>query len=288
MANAWRRWRGIDTFQKVVFLVLFFLAVFMSLPIVYMINHAFKPINELFLYPPRIFVQHPTVENFYSLLLKTQSMIIPFTRYLFNSVLTTGVTVVAVIVISAMAAYAFSKHPFPGNKPLFALTILALMFTPEVAVIPRYLVIANIGIMNTYMAHIIPLLAAPVCVFLMKGFIDQIPNELMEAAKIDGAHEVTIFSRIVMPVCMPAIATVAILTFQSSWNQVETSSLFTQSEELKTLPYYVLTLTNGVANNVVGQGIAAAAALIVFLPSIFIFLIFQRRVMATMAHSGIK
>jgi ABC-type glycerol-3-phosphate transport system permease component len=187
-----------------------------------------------------------------------------------------------------MAAFAFSKHRFPGSKLCFSVIILSLMFAPETVAIPRYLVAANIGIMNTYFAHIVPLLAAPVSVFLMKQFVDQLPDELLEAAKMDGAGEWLTFLRIVLPVCMPAIATVGILTFQASWNQMETSTLYTQTESLKTLPYYISTLTNGIANNVVGQGIAAAATLLVFMPNLIIFLSFQRKVIATMAHSGIK
>ncbi|WP_274362145.1 carbohydrate ABC transporter permease [Paenibacillus thermotolerans] len=284
----WAAWKRIDAFQKISLIFLVLLGLFMALPIIFIVNHAFKPINELFLYPPRFIVQDPTLENFRELFLKTQTLVIPFTRYLFNSLLTTSVTMVCVIVVSSLAAYAFSKHRFPGSKLFFSMTIFALMFAPEAVAIPRYLVIANIGIMNTYLAHIVPLIAAPTSVFLMKQFVDQIPNELLEAAKIDGAKEFTMFFRIVMPVCMPAVATVAILTFQASWSQAETSNLYVQMESLKTLPYYVMTLTNGLANNVVGQGVAAAVGLVMFVPNLIIFLISQRKVLATMAHSGIK
>lgn len=281
-------WKRPDAFQKTAFACLTAMAVFMLLPIVFVFSHAFKPINELFLYPPRFWVMEPTTANFANLLLKTQSLTIPFTRYLFNSVLTTALTVLLTILVSSMAAFAFSKRSFPGSRLCFAVIILSLMFAPETVAIPRYLVVAGIGVMNTYFAHIVPLLAAPVSVFLLKQFIDQLPDELMEAARMDGAGDWSIFIRIVLPVCMPAVATVAILTFQSSWNQMETSTLYTQTESMKTLPYFVTTLTNGIANNVVGQGIAAAATLLVFLPNLIIFLAFQRKVIATMAHSGIK
>lgn len=288
LGKALAAWRRPDAFQKTAFAFLGLMAAFMLLPIVFVFNHAFKPIHELFLYPPRFWVMEPTGVNFSNLLLKTQSLTIPFTRYLFNSVLTTGLTVVLTIGVSAMAAFAFSKRKFPGSRLCFSIIILSLMFAPETVAIPRYLVIANLGVMDSYAAHIVPLLAAPVSVFLMKQFIDQLPDELMEAARIDGAGDWVIFLRIVLPVCMPAVATVGILTFQSSWNQMETSTLYTQSEALKTLPFFIATLTNGITNNVVGQGIAAAATLLVFLPNLIIFLVFQRRVIATMAHSGIK
>ncbi len=115
-----------------------------------------------------------------------------------------------------------------------------------------------------------------------------IDSELYEAAKIDGVKEFVVFFRIALPICMPAVATIGILAFQGSWSQTETSALFTFTESMKTLPYYTLTLTNGLANNVVGQGVAAAAGLIMFVPNLVVFLLFQRRVLNTMAHSGIK
>lgn len=281
-------WRKTDGFQKLLIAGLTLLAAFMMLPIVFIFNHAFKPIGELFLYPPRFFVQNPTWENFANLFLKTQSSVVPFTRYLFNSIVVTGFSMIAVIVVSSLAAYAFSKHDFPGKQLFFSLTIVSLMFAPEAVLIPRYLVMANLGIMNSYIAHIFPYIAAPVSVFLFKQFVDQIPKDLIEAAKIDGAGEFRIYWNIVVPVCMPAVATIGILTFQAVWMQTETSTLYTQVESLKTLPYYVMTLTNGLANNVVGQGVAAAVSLLLFFPNLMIFLLFQRKVIATMANSGIK
>jgi len=277
-----------DYFLGSTYAFLILLAAFMALPIVFIFNHAFKPLPEFFVYPPRFLAQDPTLDNFRDLLMKTQATAVPVTRFLFNSLLVTVSTVVSVVLVSALAAYAFSKHSFPGRNLFFSLTIFALMFAPETVAIPRFLIVANLGIMDTFFAHLFPFIAAPVSVFLMKQFIDQLPRELIEAAKIDGAKEMNIFLRIVMPVCVPAVATVAILTFQGAWQQTETSVLFTYTETMKTLPYYIMTLTNGLANNVVGQGVAAAATLILFMPNLAIFLFFQRKVIATMAHSGIK
>lgn len=287
-----RRWlfrkRKADAFQIVTMIGLVLLAIFMLLPIVFIVNHAFKPIGELFLYPPRFWASEATLFNFQQLILKSQTTLIPFSRYLFNSLITTGAAVIGIIFVSAMAAYAFSKHQFKGSKLFFSLTIVALMFAPETVAIPRYLVVVYSGLTDTYLVHILPLLAAPVSVFLMKQFIDQIPDALIEAAQIDGAREWTIFSKIIVPCCMPAVITVGILAFQLSWGQVETSSLFTENDAMKTLPFYMLTLTNGLANNVVGQGVAAAAGLILFGPNLLVFLLFQRKMLNTMAHSGIK
>jgi ABC-type sugar transport system, permease component len=264
------------------------LSVFMILPIIYIFNHAFKPYHELFVYPPTFFVKEPNVQNFVELFWVTANSIVPVTRYLFNSVVISGLSVVGVTIMSALCAYPLSKHPFPGKKFIFSAIILMLMFTPEIVQIPRYLVVSELGIMNTYWGHLLPILASPVAVFLLKQFIDQIPDSLIEASKIDGANEVVTFIRIVIPMCMPAIATVAILAFQNSWGNIETSTLFMQDDEMKNFPFFLSTLTNNLANNVARQGAAAVAALIMLIPNLIFFIILQSKVISTMAHSGIK
>ncbi|MEI7025422.1 carbohydrate ABC transporter permease [Paenibacillus sp. y28] len=283
-----RRLKAVDGFQQVLTVLLVLLSVFMLLPLVYIFNHALKPYHELFVYPPNFFVRGPTLDSFRELFLVASVSTVPMTRYLFNSVVISGLAVVGVTTVSALCAYPISKHSFPGNRLVFSTIILTLMFAPEAVQIPRYLVVSELGLMNTYLGHILPLVAMPVGVFLIKQFIDQLPGELLEAAKLDGASELQLFARIVLPVCMPAIATVAILTFQASWGNTETSTLFMQDDEMKNFPFFLTTLTNHLANNVARQGAAAAAALVMFVPNLIIFLLFQGKVIATMAHSGIK
>lgn len=277
-----------DAFQIFLYVFLTLLSIFMLLPIVYIFNHSLKPFSELFVYPPNLLVREPTLQNFVELFVVTGSSVIPVTRYLFNSITVAAAVVAGTIIVSALCAYPISKHRFPGHKLLFSVILLSMMFAPETVGIPRYLVAVRLHIMDTYWGHILPLLAAPVSVFLMKQFMDQVPDELLEAAKLDGAREWTIFLRIVIPICMPAVATVAILSFQATWVNTETSALFMQDEAMKTFPFFLTTLTNGLANNIARQGAAAAASLILFLPNLIIFLFFQRKVIATMAHSGIK
>lgn len=287
----WRkrsRLRRLSTFEKVSAVLLIALSIFMLLPIVYILNHAFKPYQELFVYPPNIFVRHPSIQNFLELLAITKGTAIPVTRYMFNSIVVTGLGVFLITIVSAMCAYPISKHKFPGHKLLFATILLTLVFVPETVDIPRYLVVSKLGIMNTYFGHVLPLVAVPTGVFLMKQFIDQLPDELLDSAKMDGAREHTLFLRIVIPMIMPAIATIAIIAFQGAWTNTETSTLFMQDEEMKTFPFYIHTLTSGMANNVARQGAAAAAAMLLFLPNMIMFLMFQSKVIATMAHSGIK
>jgi len=163
------------------------------------------------------------------------------------------------------------------------------MFVPIAVMIPRFLVLINLGIYNTYWAHIIPLLAMPVGIFLIKQFMDtNVPKELIEAAKIDGAGNWRIYWSIALPLVKPAIVTVAILVFQTSWQNIEGSSLFVDIEALRTLPFYMSTVISQQGNIVVTAGVGAASALIMLVPNLLLFIFMQNKVMASMATSGIK
>jgi ABC-type glycerol-3-phosphate transport system permease component len=282
--------QGFHVSQIKFYLILLPLVVFMLLPIVFIFSHALKPPDELFAYPPRFFVVNPTFKNFTDLFGKMSSSGIPVSRYLFNSILITVVTIGASILISTTAAYALSKKRFRLKKALFAINTVALMFVPIAVTIPRFLIIEKIGLMDTFMVHILPGLAMPVGLFLLKQFIDGIPDEVIEAARIDGASDLQVYWRIILPMIRPAVATIAILTFQATWNNADISSLYINSESLKTFAFYLTTLTStsAGANVVAGQGIAAAATLIMFLPNLIIFVLLQSQVMSTMSHSGLK
>ncbi|WP_129691675.1 carbohydrate ABC transporter permease [Gottfriedia acidiceleris] len=270
------------------YLILIPMAILMGSPIIYIFNHAFKPIDELFAFPPRFFVQKPTMQNFLNLLDSGNVGGTPITRYLFNSIVVTIVVVVLIILISTMAGYALSKKQFKLKNTIFEVNTLALMFVPAAVAIPRYIIIEKLHLINTFTVHILPLLALPVGLFLVKQFIDQIPNELLEAARMDGASDFQIFFRIIIPNIKPAIATVAILAFQVVWNNIETSDLYVNNEGIKTFAFYMSTLTTANGNTVAGTGLTAAASLIMFIPNLIIFIFMQKQVMDTMAHSGIK
>ncbi|AKG36236.1 carbohydrate ABC transporter permease [Paenibacillus durus] len=284
----WSTLRSLDHTQRFLIVLLTLLGVFMLLPIVYVFNHAFKPLQELFLFPPTFFVHQPTLDNFTELFSFSDQSFIPMTRYILNSLIISAVSTIGMVVFGALCAYPLSKHPFPGRKLIFGLILVSLMVSVEAMGIPRYLVVRQLDIMNTYWGHILPILALPLGVFLLKQFMDQMPDELIEAAKIDGASEFRVFTAIVLPVVSPAVATLIILAFQTAWGNTETSQLFMQDEAMKSWPYFVGSLTTNLANNVARQGAAAAAALILFIPNLIIFLISQRKVIQTMAHSGIK
>lgn len=285
--------QGFHVSQIKFYILLVPLSAFMLLPIVFIFSSAFKPPDELFAFPPRFFVVNPTLKNFTDLFSKLSTSGIPVSRYLFNSILITLLTLVSSILVSSAAAYSLSKKRFKLKKILFAINNVALMFVPIAVTIPRFLVIEKLHLLNTLWVHILPVLAMPVGLFLLKQFIDGIPDEVIEAAQIDGASDFWIYWRIILPMIQPALATIAILTFQAAWNNAEISTLYINNESLRTLAFYLGTLTTATtstttANTVAGQGMAAAAALIMFLPNLVIFILLQSQVMSTMSHSGLK
>ena len=261
---------------------------FMATPIVFIIGQAFKSLGELFMFPPSLIPLRPTLINFQTLFLQSGLMAIPMWRFLINSIIVAAAVVTLNMIITVFGGYVISKKKFRFNAVFFKINQIALMFVPVAVMIPRYLVVSNIGIMNTYWAHVLPLAAIPVGLFLVKQFIDQQPDALFEAARIDGANDIYIVRRIVIPLIKPAIATVAILSFQMAWGSVESSNLFITEESMRTLSYFFSALVTGASATIAGAGMAAAAGLIMFVPNLVIFIIMQSRVMNTMSHSGIK
>ncbi len=273
--------------QIPMYMVLVPLAVFMAIPIVFIINHAFKPIEELFAFPPTFLVENPVADNFTRLVRQASAGGISISRYIFNSLVVTASVVLLSILMSSMAAFALSKLRFRAKNTLMEINNLAMMFVPIAVIIPRYLLVDGMGLINTYLAHVLPLVAMPVGMFLVKQFTDQVPDSLIEAAIVDGAGYFKVYCRIILPMIRPAIATVAILAFQSVWNNTETSTMYTNRESMRTLTFYMNTLASN-TNAVAGQGVAAAASMIMFLPNLILFILCQSKVMNTMAHSGIK
>jgi len=262
-------------------------AFLMMLPLLYIFNHAFKPFDELIEYPPRFLVRRPTLDNFIELFKATTTTGIPVSRYLFNSILITVIVVLLTIFISTLTGYALSKLKFHIKGVLMKINTIAFMFIGIAVTIPRYIVIERLGLIDNFLVHIVPGLAVPVGLFLVKQFIDQVPNELIEAAKMDGAGSFMIYWKVILPLIRPAIATIAILTFQSVWNNSDISAMYINSDSLKTFAYYLSTLSS-TSNSVAGQGMSAVAMLIMFVPNLVIFIFLQSKVMNTMAHSGIK
>ncbi|WP_027094545.1 carbohydrate ABC transporter permease [Cohnella thermotolerans] len=265
------------------FLFLAVFAAFMVVPLVYTISNALKPLNELFLFPPTLWVRHPTLNNFIDLFHLMSNSWVPFTRYIFNTVFITLTGTAGHVIIASAAAYPLAKHKFPGARILFAIVVLSLMFSPKVTNIPNYLIMSWLGWINTYAAIIVPAFAYSLGLYLMKQFMEQIPDALLEAAKIDGASEYRIFWQIVMPLVKPAWLTLTILSFQTLWGTW--GGNFIYSEQLKTLPY---ALNQIVAGGIVRAGPGAAVAMFMMIVPVTIFIVSQSSIIQTMASSGMK
>ncbi|MBQ2642807.1 MAG: carbohydrate ABC transporter permease [Eubacterium sp.] len=266
--------------------IAFPLSIFMILPVVFLVCNAFKPLGELFKFPPSLIVYNPTLDNFKNLMNLAGSTGIPMSRYFLNSMIVTVLTVLLNLAFTIMAAYVFSKKKFKIKGALWEINQMALMFVVTAVAIPRYLIIVNIGAYNTWAAHVLPLVAMPVGLFLVKQFVDGIPDALIEAAVVDGAGDFVILRKVIIPLTKPALATSVVLTFQQVWNNIETSNNYITNEALRTLTYYVNSV--GVNNVVAAAGLMAAANLILFVPNLVIFIAMQSKVMNTMSHSGIK
>ncbi|WP_020619986.1 carbohydrate ABC transporter permease [Paenibacillus daejeonensis] len=256
---------------------------FMVLPLVYTINNAFKPLDELFIFPPRFFVNNPTMDNFYDLVALMGNSWVPFTRYISNTILITSLGTAGHIFLASAAAYPLAKYRFPGSKILFTIVILSLMFSPHVTAIPNYMVMSWLGWINTHAAIIVPSLAFSLGLFLMKQFMEQIPDALLEAAKIDGASEYRIFWSIVMPNVKPAWLTLMILQFPALWGT--DGGNFIYSENLKPLNYALSQIIQG---GIARAGVGAAVALVIMIVPISLFIVSQSSVIQTMATSGMK
>ena len=280
-----------DKFEKgqiKLYLFVIPLALITGLPIVYIIFHAFKPMEELFAFPPKFITTNPTFDNFRQLFKASRAAGIPLSKYLFNSILITVSVVFSSMILSSAAAYAMSKLKFKGRDLVFNINQLALMFVPVAVMIPRYLVVEFLGLTDTYWSQILPLIPLPVSVFLLKQFVDTVPDSLIEAAYMDGATELHVYFKIIIPMIKPALATAAILVFQQVWSNLEASNYYISDEGLKSLVFYMNTLASANGNSVAGQGVQAAASLLMFLPNLILFCFLQNKVMNTMAHSGIK
>ncbi len=282
--------RRFDRTQIKFYLYLIPIVLLTALPIIFIFSNAFKPLDELLVYPPKFITTRPTLDNFRNLSATSANKAIPMSRYLFNSIFTTLAVMVLTLLITVMTAYCMSKKQYRLKNFLFGVNEAALMFVPVAVAIPRYMIVYGMGMIDSIFAHIIPLVALPVGLFLVKQFIDSFPNEVVEAAQIDGAGDFYILRKIVVPNITPALATVAILAFQSSWNSLEASNYYINNEALKNFAFYMTTLTatSGNANTIAGLGVQAAGTLIMFVPNLILFIILQSRVMNTMSHSGMK
>ncbi|MEV5025385.1 carbohydrate ABC transporter permease [Paenibacillus sp. LPE1-1-1.1] len=277
-----RSWTG----DIALFLLLAAVGYFMAMPLVFVISNAFKPINEILKFPPDFFVKNPTLTNFTDLYHLLSGSWVPFTRYIFNTFFIAIVGTAGHVLIASLAAYPLAKRKFPGKGILFSIVVLSLMFSATVTQITNYMTMSWLGFLDTHWAIIIPAIGSSLGLYLMKQFMEQIPDALLEAAQIDGCSEFRIFWSVVMPVVKPAWLTLVIFSFQGLWGAGGAAgSMYIYSEQLKTIDY---ALSQILAGGIVRTGPSMAATLLLLTVPILIFVLSQSSVIQTMSTSGMK
>ncbi len=269
--------------NTLLFVLMAICGVFMALPIVMIVNNALKPLDELFQFPPKIFVRNPTLENFSDLFVVMSDSWVPFSRYIMNTIIITGLGTVGHVLLASLAAYPLAKHNFPGKNILFSMVVLSMMFSWTVTQIPTYMIVSWLHINNNYMALILPAWQFGMGLYLMKQFMEQLPDSLMESARLDGATEFKIFWKIVMPNVKPAWLTLAIFQFQQMW--ANTGSMYLRDEQLKPLQFALQQIVGG---GTARAGASAAVTFIIAAIPIIFFLVCQSNVIETMTTSGMK
>lgn len=265
------------------FALLAIFGLFSAYPLIMTVSNAFKSLDELFLFPPKLFPRNLTLDNFRDLSELIGNSWIPFSRYFFNTILITVLGTTGHVLIASMCAYPLAKYKFPGRNLIFTLVVYSLMFAPQVTATPNYIIISRIGLIDTPAAIILPAIASSLGLYLMKQFMQQIPTELIESAKIDGASEYRIFFTIVMPLVKPAWLTLIILLFQRLW--ITDGGSFIFSEELKPVSYALRQIAQGTIER---AGTIAAVSFIMMIVPVTFFIISQSRIVETFSHSGMK
>ena len=267
-----------------IFFFLIIMGVFMFLPMFYVVMQSLKPLDELWMFPPRFYVEHPTFKNYADLFTLLSDSWVPFSRYIFNTVLITAGGTFGNLLFSSLAAYAISKIPFPGRKGVFWIIQRSLMFTATVTAIANFLTLSALNLMDNPLALIIPAWGSTMGLYLMKQFMDSsISDSVLESARLDGCSEFRTFWTIAMPMVKPAWLTLIIYSFQGLWNTG--ASAYIYSEQWKTLNYAINQITAG---GIARAGASAAGSVIMMIVPILVFVITQSNIIETMASSGMK
>ncbi|MCH5293616.1 MAG: carbohydrate ABC transporter permease [Treponema sp.] len=266
--------------------VYIFLAIFsviMVFPLVFNISLALKPLDELLKQPPTFFPRNPTMRNFTDLFITLSQSWVPFSRYIYNTLFVTVVATVGHVIIASMAAYVLAKYRFPGGNIFFRVAVVALMFSGYVTGIPNYMIMCRLHMVDTYWALILPAIGGSLGLFLMKQFMEGFPTSLIEAAKIDGAREFTIFWKLVMPNVKPAWLTISIFSITALWNNPQTTFIYTESKKMMA---YALSQIQ--AGGIARTGQAQAVIVFTMAVPIIFFIFSQNQILDTMSSSGLK
>lgn len=275
-----------STAGNIFFFTLLILAgAFSVLPLVYSVVTSFKPLDELLVFPPSLItVKRPTLSNYLAIPELLSSLSVPISRYLFNSIFISVLGTLLHVIASAMAAFGLSKTDLKFKGTIFTIIQFSLLFNGYTLAIPRYIIYAEMNIINTYWVYILPVIPSAMGVFLMKQYIDgYVPDALIEAAKIDGADWFRTFGTIIVPIVRPCVLTLTLLTFRDIWMVIPGGTIF--SEQLKTLPTIMSTISAG---GIARTGSSMAASVILMIPTILVYFISQGSIKQTMGSAGIK
>ena len=265
-------------------IVLSILGAFMFLPMIYVIMQSLKPLDELWMFPPRFYVVNPTFKNYRDLFMLMNTSWVPFSRYIFNTVFTSVAGTFGNLFCSSLAAYAMAKIKFPGGKTMFKTVRTSLMFHSTVTGITSFIIMTALGLLDTYWAIIIPAWASSLGLYLMKQFMEtNVSDAVLESARLDGASELRTFWTIAMPMVKPAWLTLIIYSFQGLWNAG--SSIYIHSEQLKSFNYAIGQI---MAGGIKRAGASAASMVIMMAVPILVFVISQSNIIETMGSSGMK
>lgn len=285
--------------DKVVYIPVLFMAFLMIVPYYWMVIGAFKPVPELRKVPPTFIVKNPTLHSFYDELGNTppdhQEGLFQrfketkggFARYYANSVIVSVTTTFAAVLLASLTAYVLAKHRFPGRN-FFFLSFLASMMVPwQVTLIPNYLIMNELGWVNSLRAVVIPASAQVFAVFFLRQYMLSIPDELLDAARVDGANEVRIWWSIILPLVRPALVAMGLTTFLGQWNNLVWPMIVLRSSDLRTIPLAISAI-NQTLYGPGTLGLVMAAALLTSIPTLILFLVFQKEFVRGITLTGLK
>lgn len=267
--------------KLILFLFLCVAALLTLLPFVWMISTSLKKPDAIFALPPILIPYEPVLDNFKILFEE-----VDFLRNMLNSVLVATIATSVSIFVNSMAGYAFAKYKFKGREKLFTFLLATMMVPTQVTMIPVFLLLKNLGLLNNYLGIIIPGSASVFAIFLMRQFMISIPNDYIESARIDGCNEWQIFWRLVLPLSKPVIATLTIFTFMNVWNDFLWPLIVMFDEKMYTLPVALASLSGGARGD--DYGVVMAGSMVVVVPIVMVFLIMQRHYIKGIAMTGLK